>query len=108
MIHFREASDNFAVIEQDTKTVVVPYKSGIKIMEEIEAVNVYTSLEEKRALLARVKDYTVNLYQYQLKQLEEEGAVRKNEYLGVWTLSSGYYDGERGVSQEAILEKFIE
>ena len=76
-------------------------------MEEIEAVNVYTSLEEKRALLARVKDYTVNLYQYQLKQLEEEGAVQKNEYLGVWTLGSGYYDGERGVMQQSTGEEFM-
>lgn len=107
MIRFREAADPFAVIEQDTQTVTVPYKGGIRLLEEMDKVNVYTSIKEKRDLLARAKDYTVNLYRYQLKKLEETGAAQKNEYLGVWTLGSGYYDEDRGVVEQAAAEEFM-
>lgn len=107
MIRFREAADHFVVIEQDTQTVIVPYKGGIKLLEELEKVNVHTSMKEKRELLTRAKDYTVNLYQYQLKQLEEVGAAQRNDYLGVWTLGSGYYDEDRGVVEQAATEEFM-
>ena len=57
--------------------------------------------------MTRAKDYTVNLYQYQLKQLEEVGAAQRNDYLGVWTLGSGYYDEDRGVVEQAAAEEFM-
>ena len=49
----------------------------------------------------------MNLYQYQLKQLEEVGAAQRNDYLGVWTLGSGYYDEDRGVVEQAAAEEFM-
>lgn len=106
-IHFKEAADHFQVIEENTRTVIVPYEEGLQIMEKIDQVNAFTTAKEKRELLQEAKEYAVNIYEYQLKKLEAEGAIQKNEYLGVWMLSSGYYDEKRGVLDEPEMECFI-
>ena len=104
-IRFAEAAERFSVIEQDTETLIVPYKEGMSLMNELERVTEYTSFEEKRKLLEASKKYSVNVYSYQRKALE--GAVTYQKELGLYLLGSGNYDEKMGLSLKSSIDDYI-
>ena len=104
-IRFSEAAKHFHVIEQGTFTVIVPYKEGAQVIKDLEKVNAFSCVAEKRSLLNKSRRYAVSLYEYQLKELMDKNAVKKVDNMGVWVLDSGYYEEEFGVKLKWLDEK---
>lgn len=89
---FQTAGEHFSVIEQRMISVLVPYENGAKLSEEYR----HADLKKKRALMRQIGRYSVSLYPYQVKKLDELGALTLiGEQL--LELDGRYYNDKLGV-----------
>lgn len=80
------------MIEQRMISVLVPYENGAKLSEEYR----HADLKKKRALMRQIGRYSVSLYPYQVKKLDELGALTLiGEQL--LELDGRYYNDKLGV-----------
>lgn len=84
---FHTAGQLFAVIDNQSIGVIVPYGHGACIIEELNAA---PSLEQEKKLLKEAQLYTVNLFRNHLEALGE-GAVYKLS-CGALALRKEWYD----------------
>lgn len=70
---FNSAGSHFSVIGNETRGVIVPYGNCEEIIDEL--LNASSNINTKIALLRKVQRYTVQLYDYQIKILDEAGAI---------------------------------
>ena len=94
---FRDARNAFSIIDSDTIGVIVPYEKG---NDFIRALN--GSVENPKELLKlfrKVQPYTVNVFSYELEQLERMGAVYQTRQ-GLLALKEAYYDLAIGIKFE--------
>lgn len=101
---YREAGDNFNVIDSNTVGVIVPYKESIDKINKLLSSNDFNEL---RSLINSLQRYTVNLYDNdeQLKKLEQRKAVISCLDGSLYILSEGFYKEDIGLSSE--LENYI-
>lgn len=97
---FRTAGKNFSVFEENTVDVLVPYGEGKDLVLELGALLLPYDLGEIKQVLERVKRYTVSLYEWQRKILDQEGALMPLAGSSILTLLDGHYDAETGLSIE--------
>ncbi|SER92709.1 CRISPR-associated helicase/endonuclease Cas3 [Salisediminibacterium halotolerans] len=93
----RTASKNFAVIDQPTTSVLVPYKEG---QDYITQLNSQLKIEDISQLFKKIQHYSVQLYKHELdKIIENEGAIH---YIDgeVLVLKEPFYSYESGVDIE--------
>lgn len=93
LIHsFQTAGELFSVIDERTTSVFVMYADGIKLAEEYKCADIKT----KKLLLPHIGRYSVALYSYQLKKLDDLRALTwlDDEIL---VLDAGYYNDKLGV-----------
>jgi CRISPR-associated endonuclease/helicase Cas3 len=105
---FRSADQNFNVIDNDTKSVVVIFGNSERLIQEYrqEPVGVFT--KEKGRILKELLKYSVGLYEWQLRKLAEQNALYQlDEEAGIIILSHNYYSQEVGVVLEANQEDLI-
>ncbi len=89
---FQSAGKQFSVIEQRTVPVLVPYGEGIELLKKYKKAGI----KEKNKLLRQLDRYSVSVYPWQLKKLEELEAL--NQEAGQpWILKAGYYSENLGV-----------
>ena len=91
---FRTAGAAFQVIDQKTKSVIVPYGRG---MELIGKLGDHNTLSEELKLLKEAQQYSVNLFENIFYRLAEEGALASMGETGVVILKDEYYDPWAGV-----------
>ena len=91
---FRTAGTVFQVIDQKTKSVIVPYGKGKELIEKLG--NRHTLCEEI-TLLKEVQQYSVNLYEHIFKRLDGEQALYSLGETGVIILKDEYYDPWAGI-----------
>lgn len=101
---FAEAGAKFHVIEDNTTTVLVPFKKG---KEYILQLNGQCSPEEAVKLARRAQRYTVQIYPGDRNELEKKGALYQLNCGNIWALHDEYYDSELGVVQDAALKEMI-
>lgn len=92
---FRSVADAARVIEDASRSVIVPYKSATKWVRRIRRRRVYD-----RAELRRLQRYTVNLRPHDFAQAQQLGLVRPlvdGHADGPWVLLEGSYDANLGV-----------
>lgn len=92
---FRTAGGIFRVIDEDTRAVLVPYGEGKDIISDLLS---QSGIKQRALLLARAQQYSVNVYDSMLRQLEREGAVYDVGDTGVVALKPEYYDVQRGLN----------
>ena len=97
---FRTAGKNFSVFEENTVDVLVPYGEGKDLVLELGSLLLPYDLGEIKQVLERVKRYTVSLYEWQRKILDQEGASMPLAGGSILTLLDGHYDAETGLSIE--------
>lgn len=97
---FRTAGKNFSVFEENTVDVLVPYGEGKDLVLELGSLLLPYDLGEIKQVLERVKRYTVSLYEWQRKILDQEGALMPLAGGSILTLLDGHYDAEIGLSIE--------
>lgn len=98
---FETAGKYFRVIDDLTTPVVVPYGEGKKIIVELFSSK---SFGDKLKYLKLAQQYTVNVYENQIKKLKSENAFEISEIPGVYVLKDGYYDKYIGVVTEKQME----
>ena len=97
---FRTAGKNFSVFEENTVDVLVPYGEGKDLVLELGTLLLPYDLGEIKQVLERVKRYTVSLYEWQRKILDQEGALMPLAGGSILMLLDGHYDAETGLSIE--------
>ena len=94
---FRTAYRAFAVIPQETVSVLVPVGEGAALIERLSGAH---TMREESALLRRAQGHSVPLYEDMFRRLWEEGAIRPVGETGAFALRPGHYDEVRGVEVE--------
>lgn len=91
---FRTAGTVFQVIDQKTKSVIVPYGQGKELIERLGDRH---TLGEEIKLLKEAQQYSVNLFENVFNRLAGEGALVSLGETGVVILKDEYYDPWAGV-----------
>ncbi len=99
---FETAGKEFKVIDDASRTVLVPYGKG---KEYIEVLNGTASLREKYDVIRKCGEYGVNLYPYETARLAD--AIFLIEDVGVYALSDGNYSEEYGLETDLPREPYI-
>lgn len=92
----KDVKENFYVIEENSKSVIVPYKSGIEIIEKLNSQEEIINIKK---LLKNSQRYSLNIYENVFNELVEKGAIYELKIEGVYGLVSTYY-GENGLDKE--------
>ena len=107
---FRLAGRLFQVYDDDHLDVIVPYESGKEVIAALGSEQAKRNLEYRKAWLEKAKPYTISLYDYQRRRLEEKHGlwpVRDGD-TSTWALSEGFYKKEIGFSIEETSMQFLE
>lgn len=94
---FKTAGDYFEAIDQNTRGVIVPHGKGGELIVKI---NGRCNLTDLKRYLKEAQQYSVNLYDLELKKMEALGAIVSLNNGGVLALRSGFYDENTGVTEE--------
>lgn len=91
---FKTASKYFNVIDNNTKTIIVPFEEGKSIITTLIGNN---SLKDKINLLEKSQQYSVNIYERIFNKLKEEKAFIPCNIDGLYLLEESFYDYVKGV-----------
>lgn len=92
---FAEAGKLFKVMDEDTETLLVPYGNGLEIIGELSSGEAEFNYAYRKELLRNAKEFSVNVYKYQLDKLEKAEAIRKICDGSVLVLcNEAFYDSE--------------
>lgn len=89
---FKTAGKTFTVFETETYDVIVPYGKGKHLISELGTERARYDFLYKKDLLEQLKPYTISIYSYQKKQLQEQGALYEPNESCVLVLQETYYD----------------
>ena len=92
---FKTAGQLFSVFEDDGIDAIAPYEEGKEIIKRLKED---IDLEEKKDLVRRAKEFTVKLYPYEQKILEETGDLTWICGGSVAVLSERVYDDNTGLN----------
>lgn len=94
---FKTVGNEYRVIPKITHNVVVPYGNAMELLDMLG----HGELREKIAILRRLQEYTVSLFDYEYKILNEKHAISiASEDFDICVLNGDYYKGEYGVVTE--------
>lgn len=88
----------FQVIDSPTTTVLVPYETGIELIAKL---NGNMKLEEYGYIMKKAQQYMVNLFQYEVSELQKNGAVYPLLNGEVLAVTENAYDQYFGVDMNA-------
>ncbi|BFH12619.1 hypothetical protein J6TS7_35570 [Paenibacillus dendritiformis] len=89
------AAQHFHVIDDHTRSVIVPYGEGGK--EVIADLNGGGTIDDLTRLLKRAQQFTVNVYEHDLRQLDHSGGLESCLDGKVLVLKEGAYSEHFGV-----------
>ena len=95
---FKTAGQHFSVFDEDTTDVIVPYGEGKKLIEELCSEDCLYNIKHRQEVFYKLNGYTVSLYQYQKKSLEEGNALRAVCDRCALVLADGFYDENTGLT----------
>lgn len=96
---FKTAARYFRAIEEFGTSVVVAHGEAIPLLAQIP-----TSYEEKSNLIRKLQQYTVNLSQFDQKEIGK--GLHFQEELGIYILDDSYYSQTFGVSRQQLTLPF--
>ncbi len=105
---FKLAGALFTVFDEDTADVIVPFKKGASLITELGTIDPEREPQRLAGVLEEAKPYTVSLYAFQRKKLEEEGALIPKCGGSVLVLQQGYYDNDTGLCGKAGEQNYLE
>lgn len=92
---FQSAGKSFKVIDDNTTTIIVPYKKGKEI---ISRLNTSLDVKEKRELIEQAQQYSVNVRNYLFYQLNNCDAIETTSIEGVYSIKDAFYHEIIGVT----------
>ncbi|GGE34851.1 hypothetical protein GCM10011391_11860 [Pullulanibacillus camelliae] len=93
----KTAANHFKVIDNQTTSLLVPYKEGREIIAEF---NGEVTIEDMTALLKKAQHYTVNVYQHEIDRLSKNGDIQFLLEGKLLCLRENAYDLNYGVNIE--------
>ena len=98
---FKTACEEFEVFDQKTIDIIVPFDTESKgIIKELCAIK-ESDFKEITRILNKLKPYTVNIYENQLKKLNEQHVITSTLEETIFILDDErYYDGILGLVLE--------
>lgn len=97
---FCTAGEQFHVFDDNSTDVLVPYGDGAGLIVDLGSEQAKYDLMLRKELLQKAKRFTVSLFSYQLKKLEERGGVYSLCEGLVLALAPQFYSSELGVVLE--------
>ena len=94
---FRSAGKSFHVIDQNTMGILVPFGEGKGIINKI---NGQGDKQQLKRYLKRAQQFSVNVYETDLRKLEAVGALVELKEGLVIALREGFYHHEFGIDDE--------
>ena len=91
---FKEAGREFSVIDENTKSVLVPYKEGEKLIKQLSNERIHP--KELRKKLKEAQQYCVSVYDWERKKLSEEKYLHEPPN-GILYVDEECYDSELGL-----------
>ena len=105
---FKTAGEYFRVIDSDAKTVIVPYlDEGKEIISNLYSERAQWDYSYLKTLLNQAKAYSVSVYDWQFKKLEQDGNIHQVQEF-IYTLDESCYDNQIGLKLEGGNEKCIQ
>lgn len=97
---FKTVGENFKVFEQNTTDVLVPYKAGTELIDELfrKEERLRRNPEDYTEILRRAKLYTVSLFGWQKKALDNAGLLLPVLGGRILTLGKEAYDDIYGLT----------
>ncbi|WP_409273811.1 CRISPR-associated helicase Cas3' [Neobacillus sp. SCS-31] len=95
---YRTAAEHFQVIDQIATGVLVPYGDGREIITELNGSG---SIDDLSNLMRKAQQYTINLFSYELDQLDKEGGLVSYLNGKVLALKEGAYSEEFGLDLDS-------
>jgi CRISPR-associated endonuclease/helicase Cas3 len=98
---FESAWKEFEVISQNTVGVIVPFKRGRDIINELYTL---PDIQQCEVLLRKAQGYSVQMYFSGLKSLEEKGVIKRiptRYQLEIYAVEEEHYDRHTGLTREA-------
>ena len=105
---FKTAGQNFSVFDNDTTDIIVPYQEGKKIIQQLMEIDIFGSLKEAQALIRQAKQFTVSLYDYQIRKLQEQGLLFPVANGAALALAEGCYNEHTGIVTQSKNDSFLE
>lgn len=99
---FKTANSLFKVFDDDTVDIVVPFGKGEQIVEELSSEKARDYHNYMR-IIEKSKPYTISVFNYVLKKLEENQMVYLDINKYVYILNKAYYSDEHGLNFEGNL-----
>lgn len=105
---FHSADKNFSVIDHNGKSVVAMHGGAKSLIEEYRKLHTKVVTREKIQILKELQKYSVSLFEFQLKELDRQGALNVlDDETGIIILDEFCYSTETGVIVNAIQKDFI-
>jgi CRISPR-associated endonuclease/helicase Cas3 len=92
---YRTAAEHFHVIDNHTRTVLVPYEGGTEIIAEL---NGSASISGLGKLLKKAQKYTISIYDQEFRQLLSTDGIVSYADGHILALKEGMYDQEFGLN----------
>lgn len=105
---FRTAGECFCVFDESTTDVLVPYRDAKRLIAELGSERCRFDASYRDAILKEMNPYTVSLYPYQKKLLEESHAIHSVCDDCVLVLAGEFYREEIGLVLSADPQEFWE
>jgi CRISPR-associated endonuclease/helicase Cas3 len=101
---YKLAGEEFYVIPENTTSVLVPYKMGEELIADI---NGNCTDDELRLLLRQAQRYSVNLYEEDIRVLNDNEGLYLLKNGGILAVKEEFYDEETGVILSGKKMKFL-
>ncbi len=97
---FRTVGEAFSVFDDQTYTVVIPYKEGTEIIKKLELLD-QAGQEAAAQLLKQASGYTIQIFEWQLEKLNTNGMIRTLFDRRIYILDGAAYSDEFGLNVTA-------
>lgn len=97
---FATAGKEFKVFDSDSIDVLVPYGRGKGLIDDLNSEKAMWDISYMESVLDKAREYTVALYSYQIKKLNQMGALYEIHEGRVTILQPGFYNDYVGVKDE--------
>lgn len=97
---FKTAGQAFSVFEEDATDILVPYGDGKRLAAELCSERCQYDISHCAAVPKELHSYSVSIYPYQKKRLEQERALAPVCAGCALVLAEEFYDAEVGLTVE--------
>ena len=96
---FRTAGEWFEVFDSASESILVPYREGKEIIDQLPEEKRQYALSDIAALLEIAKPYTISVTARQIEQMQKKGMLFTRLNGSIHVLNDCYYDNNIGIKE---------